>query len=172
MTQPMDKRPWYQHRWPWILISIPAASVVLGVILITTALKNPAILVVDNYYAEGRGINRSLALDEAAARLGLSATLRSENGQPRLQLRAPDAAQQQDALRLYVYHVTDDQLDNEFVFVPIPDTLWYEPISQQDALALQQIMNTDTSWYLEMRGADNDWRLRERISTPLQEVNF
>lgn len=173
-----DKKPWYHHRWPWILISIPAVSVVLGIILITTALNNPAILVVDNYYAEGRGINRSMALDDAAAELGLSANLSVRSSMIGLQLLGENAPHNnEEALSLFVYHVTDNTLDQVFVFAPAADEDmsaqgYFEPASDQDITALQSIMARDTSWYLEIRGAGNNWRLRQRISTPLQEVSF
>lgn len=178
MSIQQDNKPWYKHRWPWILISIPAVSVVLGIILITTALNNPAILVVDNYYAEGRGINRSMALDDAAAARGLSANLSVAGGVIRLQLLSPDEAHTgEEALSLFVYHVTDNTLDEVFVFAPAADQSlsaqgYYEPAAEADITALQTVLARDTSWYLEVRGAGNNWRLRKRISTPLQEVSF
>lgn len=178
MSTQQDNKPWYQHRWPWILISIPGVSVVLGVILITTALNNPAILVVDNYYAEGRGINRSMALDDAAVARGLSATLSVNTDNVHLQLRGDNQPHNnEEALSLFVYHVTDNTLDQVFVFAPAAaSTLategYYEPATEQQAAALQTLMAQHTSWYLEIRGVDNNWRLRQRISTPLNEVSL
>ncbi|MDO8907598.1 MAG: FixH family protein [Pseudohongiella sp.] len=178
MNSQQDTKPWYQHRWPWILISMPAVSVVLGIILISTALNNPAILVVDNYYAEGRGINRSLALDEAAINLGLSARLAVQDNTINLQLLGTDAPHQnEEALSLFVYHVTDNTLDQTFVFAPDADPVlsaqgFYEPVSSLDVTALQTLFAQNTSWYLEIRGVDNDWRLRKRVSTPQREVSF
>lgn len=178
MSIQQDSKPWYQHRWPWILIAIPAASVVLGIILIVTAVNNPAILVVDNYYAEGRGINRSMALDDAASGRGLSAQLSVKTTTISLQLTGDNAPwRTEEALSLFVYHVTDNTLDQSFIFAPDADPVladqgFYTPVSAGQAAALHTLLARNTSWYLEIRGAGNNWRLRQRITTPLQEVSF
>lgn len=169
-----DTRPWYRYRWPWILISMPAASVVLGVILITTAMNNPAILVVDDYYAEGRGINQSMALDDAAEQMQLSVNLAVANNRMTLQLnRAGAADTSEDALRLFVYHVTDNSRDAGFVLLPASNTTGIFELAEPAELAVMlQILGSETSWYLEVRGANNNWRLRQRITTPLTGVSF
>jgi len=158
--------PWYKHRWPWILMSVPAFSVVLGIILVGTAMRNPAILVVDNYYAEGRGINRSLEMDNLAAEQGLQAhlTFREQNISVRIN------TDQEEALRLYVYHVTDDQRDQDFLLLPTADNGVYEFAASNDITNMADILNSHGSWYLDLRGADGIWRLRKRITTPITEV--
>lgn len=168
-THHSDTKPWYQHRWPWILIAMPAASVVLGVILITTALRNPAILVVDNYYAEGRGINQSLAMDDAAENLGLEAQLELAGDRMTLQLASTDGISE-DALRLYVYHATHEERDQEFVLVPALEHDLYEIADPAAAASLNTLLASQGSWYLELRGADNEWRLRKRVQTPLTQA--
>ena len=169
-----DTRPWYRYRWPWILISMPAVSVVLGVILITTAINNPAILVVDDYYAEGRGINQSMALDDAAEQMQMSVNLAVADKRMTLQLtRAGAADTGEDALRLFVYHVTDNTRDAGFVLLPAVNTAGLFELAEPAELAVMlQILDSETSWYLEVRGANNDWRLRQRITTPLTGVSF
>lgn len=177
-TEQHDNKPWYKHRWLWVLIGIPTTSVVLGVVLITVAINNPAILVVDNYYAEGRGINRSMALDDAASERALSARLSVAGASMQLQLLSNNRPYtREEALSLYVYHVTEDSLDQVFTLAPAADPAlseqgYFELASAQQQDALISLMAQNTSWYLEIRGVDNDWRLRQRISTPLQEVSF
>ena len=39
-------RPWYKEPWPWVIISIPAAAVIMGFITLYLALANPDYLVV------------------------------------------------------------------------------------------------------------------------------
>lgn len=170
-TRYSDTEPWYRHRWPWILIAVPAVSVVLGIILITTALRNPAILVVDNYYAEGRGINQSLAMDHAAEALGLTAQLQVAGASVTVQLSSADTASiSEEALRLYIYHATHEERDQEFVLVPALQTNRYEIADSSAAATLATLMASQGAWYLELRGADNEWRLRKRVLTPLTQV--
>ena len=168
---------WYKHRWPWILIAIPACSVILGIVLIVLAIKNPAIVVVDNYYAEGRGINQSLALDHVAEQRNIQASLQISNERIQLLVNADNRALNEDGLMLHVYHVTDNSRDRTFVLAPAFHPAFsgqgiYEPASAEDLRALREIMAADTSWYFELRGADNDWRLRQRVTTPQQEFVF
>lgn len=168
---------WYKHRWPWILMAIPACSVVLGIVLITLAIRNPAILVVDNYYAEGRGINQSLELDDIAAQRNIQASVQISAERVQLQLSANNSPLNEDGLSLYVYHVTDNTRDRTFVLAPAFHPAFsgqgvYEPATAEDTRELREIMSSNTSWYFELRGADNDWRLRQRVTTPQQEFMF
>lgn len=171
-----NQAPWYRHRWPWILISVPAASVVLGIILITTAFNNPAILVVDNYYSEGRAINQSLELDHRAQALGLTAdiTLANVSGAgsdieiPQAHISNADEA----ALRLFVYHATDEERDRVFLLLPDAGLTSFSPESETAARELKSVMTSQNTWYFELRGETDDWRLRQRVSTPATEVSF
>jgi hypothetical protein len=67
--------PWYRDRWPWLLISIPAISAVLGVAMLVLALQSDDGLVADDYYKQGLGINEVLDKKTHAGELGLSAQL-------------------------------------------------------------------------------------------------
>ena len=42
-----SSRPWYKEPWPWVIIAIPAAAVVMGVITFYLAVSNPDYLVVE-----------------------------------------------------------------------------------------------------------------------------
>lgn len=63
--------PWYKQAWVWFVIAIPASSVVTGIILVTVATKNADDLVLDDWYREGRGTNRSMAAENLAADFGI-----------------------------------------------------------------------------------------------------
>jgi len=83
MTQ---QRPWYRDYWPWFLISLPASAVVAGFITLWLAIQSDDGVVVDDYYKQGLAINRTLARDETAARLQLSADLHLADGNVALTL--------------------------------------------------------------------------------------
>ena len=86
-------RPWYRQLWPWLLISGPAAVLVAGGITLWLAFASADGLVAEDYYKQGLAINRRLAREEAARRLGITASiaLQSERLQVRLQGAAPEA---------------------------------------------------------------------------------
>jgi hypothetical protein len=47
-NEAVDVRPWYKEPWPWVVISIPAAAVIMGFVTLYLALTNPDYLVVEN----------------------------------------------------------------------------------------------------------------------------
>ena len=57
----LDTLPWYRQFWPWVLISIPATTVVACMVMISLAVMSDDGLVSDNYYREGLAINDKLA---------------------------------------------------------------------------------------------------------------
>lgn len=75
MNESAACRPWYRERMVWMLICIPLSAVVMGVIMITLAVRTWDGLVVDDYYKHGKEINRVLDRDHRASKLGLSANL-------------------------------------------------------------------------------------------------
>lgn len=161
----MSQQPWYRHRWPWILISVPAISVGLGVVLLTVAFNNPAILVVDNYYSEGRAINQSMAMDEAATERGISASLQLSDSGFQVTLTGADDA----ALRLFIYHATDPQRDQQFMLLP-DDGNGFRPASSEEDARLNTILRSNNIWYFELRGETDLWRLRQRVVSPVSEI--
>ncbi len=74
-TTPEDSMPWYRQLWPWLLISIPAASVVAGMVTIWIATREPLALVKDDYYKQGLAINQDIAKDQLATQMQLSTRL-------------------------------------------------------------------------------------------------
>ncbi|MDT8429680.1 MAG: FixH family protein [Pseudomonadales bacterium] len=168
---------WYRQRWPWVLMLVPFAAVLFGMVMVGTAVFFPDDVVVDTYYKQGQGINRLLALDDRATALGLRAELRAElhaqQGETVLSLSAAQGNLAETALQLSVFHVTDSNADREFQLLPLAGNK--NRFVSTDA-ALHTILHTDGVWYLELRGSeqsDNDtWRLRKRIQTPLPIVEF
>ena len=133
--------------------------------MISTTLIYPDDVVVDTYYKDGQGINQLRALDEMAAALGIQAQLEV----------APDNAQnaihisgtQEPYLSLSLFHVTDSKHDKTLRF----EALGNESFVNDDP-ALTALLSQRGIWYLELRGADNDWRLRQRIVTPIRRLEF
>lgn len=112
MEVPMSEQaPWWRQFWPWMLIALPACAVVGSLVTAWLAVRSADSLVVDDYYREGRAINQQLARDDAAAQMGLSATLRQDGGIA-LQLSGRmGEAGLPDTLSLRLVHATDAALD-------------------------------------------------------------
>jgi len=102
--------PWYKQFWPWFVISIPAITVISGIGMIIVASHNPDAMVVDDYYKTGLAINRTLARDKQAEKLGLQALGRIDKAskQVLLTLYGQNSAKK---LRLTLTHPTASQQD-------------------------------------------------------------
>jgi len=77
---PPASKPWYREFWPWFLISLPATAVIAGVTTAAIAATSADGLVVGDYYKAGLAINQTLARDDVAQALALTATLKHEDG--------------------------------------------------------------------------------------------
>ena len=67
--------PWYREPLVWMVLAIPAAGVIAGAVMLVLANTTWDGLVADDYYQRGMEINRSLARDAEAARIGLEAAV-------------------------------------------------------------------------------------------------
>lgn len=67
--------PWYRERWPWILMAGPAAVVVAGGITMWIAFSTNDGLVAEDYYKQGLAINKLIAREEAARKLGIAVSI-------------------------------------------------------------------------------------------------
>lgn len=83
--------PWYRHRWVWFVIALPATSVLGGIFLVTISVRNADDLVADNWYKEGRGINRSMAAEQQAVSYGIGARFRHHESGTEAQFHATQA---------------------------------------------------------------------------------
>ena len=67
--------PWYREPLVWLVFAIPAAAVLAGAVMLVLANVTWDGLVADDYYQRGLQINRSLAREAEAERLGLEAVV-------------------------------------------------------------------------------------------------
>lgn len=74
------ERPWYCEPWPWIIMSGPAAVVIAGAVTIWIAFATADGLVADDYYRQGLGINKVLAREDSARRMGIAARIAAQPG--------------------------------------------------------------------------------------------
>ena len=79
MNTAQHSKPWYREPWPWFLMSLPATAVIAGLATVWIAVTSADGLVVGDYYKAGLAINQTLARDDTARALALTATLQREN---------------------------------------------------------------------------------------------
>jgi len=108
-------RPWYRQLWPWLLISGPAAVLVAGGITLWLAFASADGLVAEDYYRQGLAINKRLAREDAARRLGITASIALEPH--RLRVRLQGAAP--EALFVQLAHATRAGYDLRLRLAPV-----------------------------------------------------
>lgn len=94
--------PWYRHPWPWLIMSIPAISAVLGITMLILATSSYDGLVAEDYYKQGMAINEVLDKEARAQRAGLHAGATVDEGRVRIMLTGDTPS----ALKLRLVHPT------------------------------------------------------------------
>lgn len=151
-----DTTPWYRQFWPWALIAIPGSSIIYCAIFITMALTTENSLVSDDYYKDGLGINRTLARDDQARVLGLSAEYTLDDSNLlRVRLLGSDG-QMTSTLILRLIHPTLKDRDQLI-------RLSHIDVDQFQARLPEPLQGR---WYLDLRDASNEWRLMVPASSP------
>ena len=144
--------PWYREPLVWMVLAIPATAVIGGVVMLALANATWDGLVADDYYRQGMEINRSLARDAEAARLGLRATLTFPApgivearlaGAPHLAGTHDTAASDETRLDLRFAHATRADADVRVrlvhgaggawrgVLPPLPSGKWYAELGNE-----------------------------------------
>lgn len=148
--------PWYKQFWPWFLLAIPLITVISGIAMITIASHNPDGMVVDDYYKSGLAINRTLARDKQAEKLGLQAIGRIDKAGKRvtLALHGRNTAQK---LRLVLTHPTASQQDIVIILQADENTSLYT--GQLPELPREKR-------YILLEPVDQSWRLTGHAMFP------
>lgn len=150
--------PWYRHRWPWLLMLGPATIFIAGTITIWISFSGADALVVDDYYKQGKAINQDLRRDEAALRLGLTASLRYDAvaGSMTGQLTG---AVKPTALVVQLLHPTVPQKDVRQVVAVGSDGSFVFPLPLLDR----------AYWKVQLEDQERQWRLQGSWRWPEQK---
>jgi hypothetical protein len=118
----MDARPWYRHRWPWLLMLGPAIVVVAGFVTLWLAVSSDDGLVADDYYKRGLAINQTLGRLERAAELGIAGTVDvAPDGLVRARLSSARGEPLPPAIRVLLVHPARAGEDVRVTLARTPD---------------------------------------------------
>ena len=162
--------PWWQHRWPWIILFMLSSVIVACMITIYIAVTTRDSLVADDYSKHGRGINQRLEKDQKAVSLGVAASLsytkvnlssselsialelprQEDQGSNNLSTAKPPAF-----LILELSHPTMAQLDRNLVLRRVSEDKTHYNIQTEPLAAAY--------WHVSIYSPDKDWRVRSRL---------
>ena len=155
LSAPTSK-PWYREPWPWFLISLPATAVIAGLTTVWIAYQSADGLVVGDYYKAGLAINQTLARDDAARALDLTATLAHEAGALGITLTGRLQAFP-DQLSLTLAHPTRQGMDQTLVLNHAGSGHYR---TSMPAMSVGK-------WHAELAEPASTWRLSGVLHTPL-----
>ena len=144
----VPEQPWYKQVWVWFVIAIPASSVVTGIILVTVATKNADDLVLDDWYREGRGTNRSMAAENLAADFGIGVTAIASEGGTVFRFQASREMVWPERLTLLLRHRTLASEDRE-----------YELVHKENGIYRLDGALPPGNWHIRVASDDVGWRL-------------
>jgi hypothetical protein len=153
-----SSKPWYRQPWPWFLISLPATAVIAGLTTVWIAYQSADGLVVGDYYKAGLAVNQTLARENTARALGITAILTTEHGVLSLSLTGElDAYPEQ--LILTLAHPTRQGMDR---------TLTMYHAGSGHYRATLPAMHAG-KWHVELVDAASTWRLSGVLHTPFSQ---
>ena len=158
MNAALHPKPWYREPWPWFLMSLPATAVIAGVTTVVIAIQSADGMVVGDYYKAGLAINQTLARDNAAHAMALTATIKSEDGALLLTLagRMPAYPEQ---LRLTLAHPTRSGMDQTLALHHAGGGHYRATLPAMPA----------GKWHVLLVDTTDTWRLPGIVHTPLNQ---
>jgi hypothetical protein len=156
MAEITEKTPWHREPFVWLLIAIPLTAVIVGFVGLGLAISTDDGLVEDDYYRQGKQINRVLVRDRAATARGLESTVELDAARQELRIRltAHAPATLPDQIELKFLHATRGGLDRIFIAPRHANGIYRTPLP----------VLAPGRWNLQL--AAQDWRLVGSLSVP------
>ncbi len=143
-------KPWYRHRWPWLIMSGPALVVVASLLSAWLAFTRQDHMVADDYYNQGLIINQDLQRDARASALALR--LETHYDAATEQLRGVLSSHElplHGRIRLQLRHATD----------PSKDRTLQAEVDSRGAFAVRLPLLERSRWNLVVEDQQHSWRL-------------
>lgn len=156
MNEDVPVAPWYRQPWFWFLTIAPLSAITFSMFMLVVAVNMDDTMVSDDYSKEGRGINLEIARDQSAADLGLNADMAFEGRAILLTVTTEQGPADFPYLVLNLFHPTLAQNDRTVQFRN-------DGNGHYTGTLLDDI---DGRWYYDLRGPDNQWRLKGEAWLP------
>lgn len=144
--------PWHKIPLVWLMIAIPASSLVLGIALLVIAFSNADDVVADDWYKQGRSINRNLDSEAMAQRFGLALRFELNDEETQAQLSAVTPIAWPERLQLALRHPTFAKQDQVVVLTHQGDGSYVgDAVSYQAHEVIATITPDDKYWRLQQR---------------------
>ena len=149
---------WKKNPLVWMLIAIPSSAIVMGIVMLTLAIKSDTGLVHDDYYKHGKQINMVLARDKAAFERGIAADLSFNFDQGKVAIRFVPGAQitADEIVHLNMVHATKPGLDQ---LIPLS----FDGLNSMTG-ELLRVPPGEGRWNLHLESGD--WRVIGSIQMP------
>jgi len=147
--EPGNAKPWYKHRWPWLLMLGPFVVIVAGIYTTWLAVSRPDALVVDDYYKQGKAINQDLSRDRVAADMKLEADVRYDAAAGKLVGVVRGLGATAETLSISLIHSTRPEKDLKLSAKP----------DANGGFSVELAMLDMARWQILVEGERRDWRL-------------
>jgi len=147
--------PWYRVPTMWLIIMVPVAAVVSGVMILWFAVSTDDGLVADDYYKEGLAINLNLERDKRARenKVGAEIDLYNDEGLIKLVFNKGVLESYPPSMQLKLSHATREGFDENVQLNHGQDNQYIGYISKPLSAGV---------WYMELNCGD--WRLNARAN--------
>lgn len=174
MTEILDSKPWYKQLWPWIIISLPGSAVIAGLTTLFIAIENQDSLVKDDWYKDGKAINRRVEYDNNAFALGLKAEIKVDDISGDLNLsisRTDPSFSFPEKLYLELIHPTLAERDQRLTLTKTQSPRYHGNL-QQTLTGKRHITLSNKGLAQETENntaPELIWRLKRTVVFPLDE---
>jgi uncharacterized protein len=150
-------KPWYKEPWPWLLMAGPFVVVIAAFYSAWLATSTSDGLVTDDYYKKGLAVSETLAQNQLATQLGLSAgvLLTEDSVRVRLMSTKGGADAVPARLRMTMSHPTRAGVDQ------------YELLERRGSEYVGKLnLPASGHWLILLEDEAKSWRLLASVQLP------
>lgn len=156
LSNPPTKSLWYKNPMVLMVIAIPLTSVVVSFTFLGIAIHSFDGVVVDDYYRQGKEINRLMLRDETATRLGLVADVGLNGDQVVATLSSAQPIDWPQSIEFGILHPTQNGRDHKLLLTRHTADARTDQVYQADLPSFSAgewiVQLTTPTWRLMHRG--------------------